>query len=75
MGGMEVSGANMRVGDNGGNIGSGVLDLSHHLDHNLANHLDHDLTHHLNHDLGDQLSLSLYLEWAAYELEWMTPEV
>ena len=52
-------------------------DLPHHLDNNLANHLDHDLAHyldydlayHLDHDLTDQLSLSLYLEWAAYELE------
>ena len=50
-------------------------DLPHHLDHNLANYLNYDLAHHYDHDLVDQLSLSLYLKWAAYELEWMTLEV
>ena len=48
-------------------------DLHHHLDHNLANHLNYDVAHHHDHDLADQHSLSLYLEWVAYELEWMAP--
>ena len=39
----------------------------------MSNQVYHDLPHHLDHDLADQLSL--YLEWAAYKLEWMTPEV
>ena len=43
--------------------------------HDHSHHLDHDLAHHLDHDLDDQLFLSLYLEWATYVLEWMTPEV
>ena len=43
--------------------------------HDLSHHLDNDLDYHFDHDLADQLSFSLYLEWVAYELEWMTPEV
>ena len=35
----------------------------------------HDLPHHLDHDLTDKLYLPLYLEWDAYELNWITPEV
>ena len=52
-----------------------MVAMSAQVYHELPHHLDNDLGYHLDHDLVDQLSLFLYLEWAAYKLEWMTPEV
>ena len=52
-----------------------MVAMSDQVYHDPPHHLDHDLAHYLDHDLVDQLSLSIYLKWVAYELEWMTPKV
>ena len=62
---MEVSGANIIVGNNGGNVSSGVAGSP-----SPSRPQAYPPSRH-----ADQLSLSLYLKWVPYKLEWMTPEV